>query len=792
MKLSLNTLAKYIAFDTNQLEGLLNQAGLEVEERIDCVVSGVVVGEILEIAQHPDADRLVVCQLDCAQETPVQIVTGATNIAVGDKVPVALHGAVLHQGFKIKKSKLRGQVSNGMMCSTQELGLSDEAKGIWILPNNTTVGADLTKLAGLNDTVLDVAILPNRGDCASYRGISRELAALSKQDFNWPEPKCYKLNDLDDLSIHIEDNQACPYYSAYRFSAEHAQQASPLWMQVALMRSGMRPVNVAVDITNFVCLEWGQPLHAFDYEDLKSQQLSIGFLNHSQLTTGLDAIEREVDTQSLVIKDGPKDDQRIVALAGVMGSMAGSVNQNSSQFVLEAAYFDAQIIRKAAAKQRLKTESSFRFERHVDPEAVEGAAHRALELFEELLGAKIFAGNIVKYHQHSCFKNTVIDANIDKVSEFIALPLTEGFKPLERLGFCCLDANHIQVPSWRRFDTLAWPDLAEELIRLNGLDGINSQLPQQMVMPIEPETVDVIADELIDLCVHQGFEQCLSFSMVDPKLCESLGLEYFVELSNPLSLNQAVMRPCLLPNFIQNAKLNLNYGAKRLALVEEGMVFDVGGVQKRQLGLLCLGPLMPQAHLQSHQQLPLLSDVFVMKGYLEAMMQSLGVKYTCKANASYSFFHPNQAADIVVEGLESQQSVGYFGQLHPQLLAQLGIKEPVSYLQLNLDALPLSPQKPYASYSNHPSIRCDLAFLAPKALAYQDIVDAIEMHKSTLCVRHFLFDCFEDERLEAGKKSMAIGFVYQAEDKSLCDEDVQPLHHKLCETLLDTFPIEFR
>lgn len=803
MKVSFNWLKEFvdIAITPTELADRLSLAGTEVEsiQTVGSGISNVVTARIESIDKHPDADRLVVTQVFDGTETH-QVVTGATNVFVGAIVPLSRVGATLKGGFTIKASKLRGVPSNGMLCSESELGIVEESSGIWILPPNTPLGKDFAEYAQLEDTILEIGILPNRGDCQSMIGIAREVAAILNLPLRLPE---IRIGDSLDSSLRgigsgsggnanwTVLNQApefCTKYTA-RCMSGVAVGPSPIWMQRRLHAGGIRPINNMVDVSNYVLLESGQPLHIFDAALLPGHAIGIRLSDTDEEITTLDGVTRKLPHGIGVITDGTHP----VAVAGVMGGEHSGVSEHTTSILIESAYFQPGAIRTAMRQMALRSESSIRFEKGVDFGGIEWASDRAATLVLELGGGKVDGPLIVKSNDSAQIaQDKWIGFNVDQIngllgSEFTATEITAT---LEKLGFEIRDGQ-AKVPSWRRLDIQEWPDLAEEVARVIGLDKIATRLPISDQLLPEPSKLTRWINQISERLVAAGFCEIRSLPMISPKDAELDDQVPTPEttMQNPMTPEESIMSASHLARLAKTMAYNLNRQQHNIRLFEYGRVFSSanGAISEtvELAGLVCgrETPLDYTEDLQSTQSIRF--------SHIKSVLESALAPITIEFEASSSVqLHPSQQVSLRVSGT----SIGHFGALTPQLASAFEIPNGSLYFSINLNSLlTLNSQKrTFKPFSKFPSTRRDIAILAPKSLPYSEILKVIDAYKSPAVVDVFLFDCYESEKLGADHRSLAVGLIYQDLDKSLSEEDVAPDHQILVAKLTEALPVTIR
>lgn len=797
MKFPLSWIADYVdltGITPSELADRLNRSGFEVEEVINVGESlcNIITGRIESISKHPNADRLQVTQIfDGA--TIHQVVTGAQNISEGDIVPVSLPGAVLANGLTIKPSQLRGVPSNGMLCSETELGISDTASGIWILDPATQLGVDFVVEGLLKDTILDVSILPNRGDCQSMLGLAREISVLLNRPLRLP-PMDYSVTEsIEKWQINITEPEVCPIYFGQRVDRV-TNGVAPLKMRRRLALAGIRSVDRIVDITNYVMLETGQPLHAFDKNELSGTTLTVGNAMSGEMAQTLDDEVRELNVRIPVIRD----EASVVAIAGVMGGQRGSISEKTTALFLEAAYFSPTRVRKSRSELGLRTESAIRFEKGVDPNGVRFALHRALHLLQELAGATSVGASVEHMDvTHPILAERDVAFNSEKINRLLGTDYSRSdmAQVLTSLGFD-LSETTARVPSWRRHDIKEWPCLAEEIARIQGYDPIPEALDFRMVVQEKPSRLSTIATVSETFWVDQGFQQVQTFTMVSPddfKATQIPMASEWLQIQNPLTPSESILRRYLMPSLLRTVSYNLKRQNTDLQLFEVGKVFYLaqqGEIREHLVcGAICTGNrfVSPYSEAEKAAEQP---SFFHLKGLVEELLSQLRVCGISYGVSVYPQYHPHMSADIRIGDI----TIGNVGFFHPDILENYDIRQPVGYIGLNLSGIAGVPVVPmeFKSFGRFPHTRRDLAILAPRTLGYQDIDAKIREYLPGDAAHYFLFDQFESDKIGMDNKSLAFGFIYQNMDRTLSDDEVNHAHDEFCRRLTDSLPISIR
>ena len=789
MNLSLKWLHDFTNTDgisTKEYCDRMTDTGSKVEcfEELGHDIKNVVVAKVVSMERHPDSDHLWICQMNIGNEV-TQIVTGAQNVKVGDIVPAAIPVAQLPGGITIKAGKLRGVESNGMLCSIAELGLTlhdmPEAieDGILILGKDfeDKVGMDIKDALMLDDTVVEFEITSNRPDCLSVIGLARETAISFDKPLNIPTPTVKDLNDGDKidnyLSVKISDSDLC-----YRYAAKVVKNVkiapSPLWLRMRLRAAGVRPINNIVDITNYVMLEYGQPMHAFDYTMLEGSAINVRRANDGELFKSLDDKDHTLDSSMLVIADGHK----ACALAGVMGGANSEIKDTTATVVFESACFNGPSVRVTAKKNGMRTESSSRFEKGLDPENCMGGLLRACELVQ-LLGAGDVVDGIIDVYPTKP-ETVVLPLDTDKINKFLGVDLTYDYMKsvLERLE-CRVDGDKIYVPSFRN-DLTCMQDIAEEIIRIYGYNNIkstciNAETTQGGRTPKQQFEVDCEY-----LLYGMGFDQIQTFSFISPKyydkirLPEDSALRTSVVISNPLGEDTSVMRTTALPSMLEVVARNINFSNEDVRLFEMASVYL---------------PSSDKTQLPDEQKVITLGaygkgeDFYSVKGVVENILASAGIKgakyVSCSDDAAY---HPGRCAKIVaVDGRE----LGIFGQLHPLTAQNYGIDTPVYAGVLSFDTIwdcadMVIDYKPLPKF---PAVSRDFSFVCDEALEVGTIEEVMARAAGKLCEDVKLFDVFRGEKIGEGKKSVAFRVILRAPDRTLTVEEADKVSNKILKDL---------
>jgi phenylalanyl-tRNA synthetase beta chain len=774
-----------------ELAEKITKSGIEVEgvEILNKGISGVVVGYVVEREQHPNADKLSKCLVDIGAEAPVQIICGAKNVAQGQKVAVATVGAVLPGDFKIKRAKLRGEESNGMICSLQELGFEGKlapkeyAEGIFVFPADTQVGTDAMAQLNRDDQVLELSLTPNRSDALSMLGVAYEVAAILGREVKLPEAKVTENQEKasDYISISVDAKEENPLYVGKVIKNVKIGPA-PLWMQTRLMAAGIRPHNNVVDITNYILLEYGQPLHAFDYDRLGSKEVLIRLAHEGEVIETLDDVKRTLSNDELVITNG----ELPVALAGVMGGANSEVTSDTTTVLLESAYFKGQTIRKASKTHGLRSEASARFEKGVDPNRVRAAAERAAYLMEQYAGGVVLEGSVEVDTLE--IQPAVVTTTLEKINRIIGTDL--DVKTVEdifsRLKFDVQTDNNefkVTVPT-RRGDITIEEDLVEEVARLYGYDHLPSTLP------IGEATPGALTDYQLKRRIARkylegvGLYQAVTYSLTseDKVLQYALDKRDPIRLAMPMSEERSLLRLSIVPGLLEVLKYNAARQHDSTGVYETGAVFLTNGEEvlpeEREHMAIALTGLW-HSHLWQGEKKPV--DFYVLKGILEGLFSKLGIQDKVEyRQAEMDGMHPGRTAEVLLEG----KSIGFAGQIHPQVQKEKDLKD--TYVcEINLrDVLQVESEPlKYQAIPRYPSITRDIALVVDKSTSAHELKTVIQEAGGTLLKEVHIFDLYEGDRLEEGKKSIAYSLKYFNPERTLTDEEVTKTHQQVLNTL---------
>ncbi|MBJ9721994.1 phenylalanine--tRNA ligase subunit beta [Acinetobacter calcoaceticus] len=791
MKISENWLRTWVnpTIDSATLSDQLTMLGLEVDELAPVAkpFTGVVIGEVLTVEQHPDADRLRVTTINIGSGEPLQIVCGAPNVRAGMKAPVATIGAVLPGDFKIKKGKLRGVESQGMLCGASEIDLEDKIDGLLELPADAPVGVNIREYLKLDDHVIDISITPNRGDCFSIRGIAREIAVINKLQMNEPVINTVDATIADERKVVIS-TEGAPRYLGRVVKNVNVKAVTPEWMEQALSRSGIRTHSILVDVTNYVLMELGQPMHAFDLSKIEgtvhvrqaTQQEKLQLLNDQEV---------ELQEDIMVIAD----DQKALAIAGIMGGLASSVTDDTTDIFLESAFFAPLAIAGRARRFGLHTDSSQRYERGVDFELPLIAMNRASQLIQELAGGE-FGPITVAEKAEILPKREAIELKQVQVDQLLGYQVAGEFiaEALTRLG-CKVTVNAegewSVVPPSHRYDMAIYQDLIEEVARIDGYDNIQISLPSMDVKFAKYQDRFELT-ELRQTIVALGYQEAISFSFADAKLEKQLNPEVKpLMLANPISSDLAAMRSTLLSSLIPCVQYNLNRQQSRVRFFEFGLRFDYQNAkniedlqQTPTLALVAVGSQEPESWHTKPQPM----DFFDFKGEIEEILAAGRVKVEY-VRSERPWLHPGQSAEILVEG----KSIGYLGRLHPSLENELDLST-TWVAELDQTAVLQSYVSNFTELSRFPSVRRDIALLISDNINVRDIQQLIEQTGGELLDSTWLFDVYTGQGVEEGKRSLAFALLWQHPSRTLEDAEIKSGMDNIIKVLENTYQATLR
>lgn len=797
MNVTLNWLKTYIDFDfsTDVLADKLTMLGIEVEsiKELGTALNGVVVGKVISIIPHPNADKLVLCQVDIGEKDTIQIVCGAPNVQQGMFAPVATIGTDLPTGISIKRAKLRGEESHGMLCSEKELGISEDATGLMELSADIPTGTSFTQALGMDDTVLELEITPNRPDCLSLIGVAREIRAETGNTIKLPDVNVQEDDtDISDItSVTIDAPDLCPRYAARVIRGVKIGE-SPAWLKQRLESVGIGVINNIVDVTNFVLMEYGQPLHAFDYNKLGENRIVVRRAGEGEILTTLDEEERKLTPEMLVIADATKP----VALAGIMGGYDTEITDTTCDVLLESANFDPSSVRATAKALGMNTEASYRFERGADPEAVIPAIDRATQLIVQLTGGTVCQGTIDEYLGKS--ELLQIQLRPERVNFILGTEIDadEIKQILSRLGFGIdtsqLDGSiyQVSVPTFRR-DITREIDLIEEIARVHGYDNIPTTLPKGDIPIPSINTLDEVHRRIKHYLLGSGMMEAINYSFCHPncfdkvRLADDNPLRDALKLQNPLSPEMSILRTTLLPSLLENAQHNHNHQIDSIALFEMSAVFLNGDEPARIAGILA-GEIGGGVYGNPYHP----PDFFDIKGVVEGALETCGIADFSFAITDVPTFHPSRNAEVLM----GDQRIGILGEAHPVVLDNYELPYKAYLFELDLEKIADAADfsKRFEPIPIYPSVLRDLAIVVDQDMPSDMPINIIYSTGGKLVESVRLFDVYGGDQVQEGKKSLAYTITYHSATETLTDKEVNDLHDKVVESLNQELGAELR
>ena len=796
MNTSLNWIKAYVpgleCTDQEYMDAMtLSGTKVEGYKALDADLDKIVVGQIISVEKHPDADKLVICQVNIGKET-IQIVTGAPNVVAGMKVPVVLDGGRVagghdgsktEGGIKIKKGKLRGVESNGMMCSIEELGSSRDfypdapENGLYVMPEDAVVGSDAIEALGLHDTVFEYEITNNRVDCYSILGVAREAAATFHKDFVMPPVK--KVGNSEDVNdyvnVDVQATDLCPRYTA-RLVRNIKLAPSPEWMQRRLAASGIRPINNIVDITNYVMEEYGQPMHAYDYDTLAGGKIIVRRAEEGEEFVTLDGQTRKLDPSILMICDAEKS----VGVAGIMGGENSKITDDVKTMLFEAACFDGTNIRLSAKKIGMRTEASGKFEKGLDPNLASEAIDRACQLIEELGAGEVVGGMIDVYPQKNVEKRIKFEP--DKINKLLGIDISAE----EMLGYLKKielvyneETNELIIPTFRQ-DLECGADIAEEVARFYGYANIPTTLPSGEATTGKLSfkmRIEGVARDIAEFC---GFSQGMTYSFESPKVFDKLllpedsPLRKAIVISNPLGEDFSIMRTTSLNGMLTSLSTNYNRRNKNVKLYELGNIYLPKSLPLTEL---------PDERMQFTLGFYGDGDFFSMKGVVEEFLEKVGMRNKPEYNpdAGKTFLHPGRQADIVYDG----EVIGYLGEVHPDVLDiySIGEKAYVAVIDMPHIVEKATFDRKYEGIAKFPAVTRDISMVMDKSVLVGTVEDIIEKRGGKLVESYKLFDIYEGSQIKSGFKSVAYSISFRAKDRTLEDKDINPIMENILKDL---------
>lgn len=794
MLISLDWLKQYVDIkeDIPQLENALTMIGQEVEaiEIQGKHLDNVVIGQITEYGKHPNSDKLTLLKVNVGAEEELQIVCGAPNHKLGDKVVVAKIGAVLPGDFKIKKSKIRDVESFGMLCSQVELGIGEDGDGIIILPEDAPIGEEYRKYAGLDDVIFELEITPNRPDCLSHIGIAREVAAYYGRKVKYPS---YTLSEVIDsvnnyAKVRVEDKERCKRYMG-RVIRNVTVAESPEWLKKRIRAMGLKPINNIVDITNFVMFEYNQPMHAFDLDKLENNTVVVRAAENGEKITTLDGVERELVNGELVIADEVKP----IAIAGIIGGQATQIEAETKNVFLEVAYFTPDNIRKSAKKLGIVTDSGYRNERGLDIENLPEVIDRAAALIAEVASGEVLDEVIDKYIEKP--QKYEIPLNLTKLNTFIGKKLefdTVG-KILSNLGLgiktLSQDMLLITPPTYRT-DLTRPEDLYEEVIRMYGFENIEAVMPVEDIESGLKDSRISVADNLKEILKEIGLHEVINYTFIPREALDILKIkDKVIEISNPLSEDMVIVRPTLMYSLLANIRDNFNRNQFDLRFFEVSKVFTPAEELANEDLRICVAIAgKPERTLWNPK--PKAYDFYTMKGYVEKLLEYMGINRYKLERSSNENFHPGRSADIKI----GNDVIGTFGEVHPDVLEAMDIKRERAYvadIDLARAEKYIKSAVKYERIVKYPEVTRDLAIVMDKDILVGNMVEDLK-RVSPLIEKIEIFDVYEGEKIDADKKSVAISIVLRNKVKTLEEKEINDVVTKVLETISKKYRGEIR
>jgi len=797
MLVPMNWLNKYVKVDEmsiDLLEKELIMSGSNTEgiNNLGNGFKNIVIGKIESIEEHPNADTLFIMQVNVGKNK-IQIITSATNCHVNDYVPVALNGAIIADGTKIKKGKLRGEVSEGMLCSLEEMGFIKSVipqkyvHGIYILRGEFTLGEDIKTALNLDDPIIEFEITPNRPDCLSMLGMARETSATFDKSLNLPDLSIEsEVDDVSDyVSIEIEDEDLCSRYAG-RVIKDVEIKESPTWLQLALMKAGVRPINNVVDITNYSMLEYGQPIHAFDLDTLEGNQIIVRRAKNGEKITTLDAVERKLTEDNLVICDAKEP----VAIAGVMGGDATEVKGHTKNILIEVANFDAKNIRETSKSVGLRSEASSRYEKGISPSIVKDTADRVCHLIEKLGVGTVVKGIIDEYPGK--VEEKEISIRVSRVNDLLgtSMKADEMISILDKLSIQTKVVDNIitAIPPLFRLDLNKEIDFVEEIARIYGYENIEKTLPAGNTWG-EKTYSQKLESLTKDILFSSGVSEITTYSFVSPSILDELRiskesyLRRYVELKNPLGEEFSMMRTTLIANMLKVIKNNYNRNIKEARLFELGNIFI-----PKQI------PVVDEPYEKKRLVISGFGEeetFFTIKGVLENLLEGLGIEdYRLLKESDNSMYHPGKCARIDLNG----KVLGTIGEMHPKTMENFDVEARVYIIDLDFDALLTQAdiEIKFESIPKYPSIERDIALLIKRDVSHQEIIDVINNYGGKHLANVSLFDIYEGEQIDEGYKSMAYNLIFRSKERTLKEKEVTKKYELIIKKLEEELEAELR
>lgn len=798
MLISLNWLKQYIDLDgieINEMENALTMIGQEVE-KIDIVggnLDKVVVAHLEEVKKHPNADSLTLCKVNNGKEI-LQIVCGATNHKTGDKVALAQVGARLKEDFTIKKGKIRGEESNGMLCSEDELGIGSDKDGIIILPEDAPVGVPFKDYLGINDTVFELEITPNRPDCLSHIGIARELSAYYGKELKYPETEIkneIEEKTSDNVKVSIEDSNLSRRYVT-RILKNVTVKESPKWLKERIEAVGLRSINNIVDVSNFILMEMNHPNHVFDLDKIEGNEIKVKSAVKGDKLVTLDEQERELEDGDIVICDSKK----ILALGGVMGGLDSEVTDNTKNILLEVAQFNPQNVRKTSRRLTLSSDSSYRFERGIDVEDSIKVINRLANLIQEVAGGEILNGYVDVYPVPH--ENKVAELNFERLNRFVGkvIPREKVIEILRNLEIDVKDNGEtltLTAPSYRG-DLELEQDYFEEVIRMYGFDNIENILPRVDINKNSTLDTTKLTDRVKTICASVGLKEVINYSFIPKDALQKLKFtgvseDKLIDISNPITEDFVTMRPTLLYSLIKNAKDNMNRNVSNIRFFEVSRTFEKAEELAKEdikVGIILAG----ENDKTLWNPKPVHYDFYDLKGIVEEIFSKLKFQSFSIKRSVQTEFHPGRSADVFV----GKEYIGSFGEIHPDVLENFGLnKKTVLVAEFNIELIKKYINKPfvYQGIVKYPAVPRDLALVMNENILVGDVLKTIEkIDKKVEKVE--LFDIYQGIGVEPGKKSVAISILLRDDSKTLEEKEINDIIDKILAKMKKDYMAELR
>jgi phenylalanyl-tRNA synthetase beta chain len=790
MKFSEKWLRQFVnpSVDSETLMHQLTMAGLEVDghEPACLPFEGLVVAEVKSVSKHPDADKLHICEVDCGEKENLTIVCGAPNVMEGMRTVLAKVGASLADKPILEAVALKGVTSYGMLCSASEIGLGEDNDGIIELSAYEPIGKSLKELVDIDDNIIEISLTPNRGDCLSLRGIAREVAVFNKIGTTENKINSVKAISKASRNIKLTAETACPRYVGRVIENVDVSVQTPLWLSEKLRRSGIRSINIVVDITNFVLLELGQPMHAFDNDYLKGD-IEVRYPKEGEQLKLLDESEHKLKPETLVISD----DSGPLAMAGLMGGFDSAVTTQSKNIFLESAFFKPEVIIGEARLYGLHTDSSHRFERGVDPQLQKNAIERATELIIQLCGGE--AGSITeKISNDNLPKNKEVILRKAQINRILGIELedqfvTETFSSLE-MSCKYKEKQWFVVAPSHRFDINIEVDLIEELARIYSYDAISVAIPNNHLKMSIPNPVHISVKQIREILINRDYQEVITYSFIDPEHNKLLkDKEKTLVLANPIAPELSEMRTSLLPGLLNSLQYNVKRQRERVRIFETGLVFegDVDLKQESHIGGLIYG----NTHEKQWDIKNISTDFYDMKSDVGAIIYSAVEADRIELRKSeFEILHPGQAVDVLIDG----NKVGCYGQLHPKIASKFDLNNDVYLFEFNIKSLNRNSVVKYQPISKFPSVKRDISILIDEEIPLAEVMSSVKNNATNALSNLELFDVYQGEGIEKEKKSLALGLTFQVTSSTLRDEEVETIMGNIIDGLYNKFGAKLR